>query len=198
MLQRDPGNCQHASMHPRTTGHHRSSLDAKQDFFSPAKMTFFASPPPYSSLVTARAQAHGTTLDSRPAISQTTMQGFGTPGLSAKSNIGGHPSHNGLSIAGGSFNSNSNDFLSPEQEEIHGLEAFSLQDPTSPDTHESSIWSADSFDMTLSPAMLSQLDERAFDELFRQVSESNFKADETHLQGKTEGFKDGNTLAKTT
>ncbi|KDN65248.1 hypothetical protein CSUB01_02049 [Colletotrichum sublineola] len=188
MLPREPGNYQHASTHPQTTGNYRQDLDAKQAFFSPTEMPFFASPPPYSSLVPAHAHAHVAPLESRPAISQTMVHGLDS--FPAKNNVGGHPPHHGLSIVGGTFNDTSNAFLGPEQEEIHGLEAFSLQDSISPDTHESSVWSADSFDMTLSPAMLCQLEEQAFDELFRQVSESNCKVNETHVQGKAEGLKD--------
>ncbi|KAK2035393.1 hypothetical protein LX32DRAFT_688700 [Colletotrichum zoysiae] len=198
MVPRELGNYQHASTHPRTTGHHRPALDAKQDFFSPTDMSFFASPPPYSSLVTAHAQVHATPLESRPVISQRMMDGLDASSFPAKSYIGGPTPDRGLSMVGGSFNETSNAFLGPEQDEIHGLEVFSLQDSTSMNTHGSSIWSADSFDMTVSPAMLSQFDEQAFDELFRQVSESNFQVEESHVKGKVEGLKDDTTLTKTT
>ncbi|KAK1590802.1 uncharacterized protein LY79DRAFT_686720 [Colletotrichum navitas] len=185
ILPREPSNYQDVSIHPRTTGHHRPDLEPKQDCFSPTEMTFFANPPPYSSLVTTHAQANATPLGSRPAISQVMMHDLDTPSFPTKANIGGHAPHHGLSIVGDSFNDTSNAFLSPEQEEIHGLEAFSLQDSFGLDTHESSIWSADSsFDMTVPPAMLSQLHEQAFDELFCQVSEANYKVDESHVQGK--------------
>ncbi|KAK1983383.1 hypothetical protein LZ30DRAFT_714555 [Colletotrichum cereale] len=96
-----------------------------------------------------------------------TMHDSDTRSFPAKHNTGGHPPHHGLSIVGSSFNDTqyNNAFISTGQEEIHGIEAFSLQDSVKLDTQKSSIWSAGSFDMTLSPAMLSQLDEQAFDEL---------------------------------
>ncbi|KAK2064950.1 hypothetical protein LY76DRAFT_631620 [Colletotrichum caudatum] len=146
----------------------------------------------------AHAQAHANPLESPSVISQTMMNGLDASSFPAKSYIGGRTPHHWLPMVGGSFNETCNAFPSPEQEKIHGLEAFSLQDSTSLDTHGSSIWSADSFDMTVSPAVLSQFDEQAFDELFRQVSESSFEVEESHVKGKVEGLKDDTTLTKTT
>ncbi|TDZ31433.1 hypothetical protein C8035_v001605 [Colletotrichum spinosum] len=163
------GNYHQISLPSHVTDHFYSDPDRKQNFLSEDEATFFPSPPSYASL--AHTHPRATVLDNKEGgISPVQMHGRDFVGFTTQGATGEYGTHHEPSAGSGSFMSASyhDSFRqSPTQEDAHGAPSFSTQG-FNPEVQHHQILPSDSFPMSFSPVMMSQIGDGSLDDLFHQ------------------------------
>ncbi|TDZ18192.1 hypothetical protein Cob_v008960 [Colletotrichum orbiculare MAFF 240422] len=143
--------------------------ESRRDMATTTKYRFLVTPPSYASL--AHTHPRATVLDNKEGgISPVQMHGRDFVGFTTQGATGEYGTHHEPSAGSGSFMSASyhDSFRqSPTQEDAHGAPSFSTQGFNTEVQHHQ-ILPSDSFPMSFSPVMMSQIGDGSLDDLFHQ------------------------------
>lgn len=147
----------------------------------------------------AMPQVHAGPHEKRAETAQAPIHGPNIISFPVENNTRDYLSHQEPLAAGNTFHGSArhDSFHQDRQGEVHGLENCTPLEVFNPDLHGASFLPIDSFDMSLSPTMMSRLDEQAFDELFHSGDGTDYDIDETCIRGNTNDLNTENFLEKT-
>ncbi|OHF03294.1 hypothetical protein CORC01_01347 [Colletotrichum orchidophilum] len=193
-LLSEHNNYQPTALDVQVTDQQHIDFDIEAGGFSQGDAALLGSPPAYSSITAQgaspvgkdggmmRTSAHGSNIISFPSENATIE----------------FPHRENSLIVSGSFNSNSHEALRhSEPDNVHGLGLFPPQESFNAGIHGESFTVNDSFTtVKLSPPILSQLDEQAFDEDFCQRHDANYEYGGAHMRSNRDDVGDDAILAK--